>query len=115
MQLSSSITTMPPDPMIDPSLLQILVVHGRVEHFVRNTSAGGPAGLHGFYLAFSNGAFSDVVDESFEGRPERHLDQPRVFHLADEGENFCACTFWASGFGEPGGTASNDGSDVVPG
>ena len=50
MQLSSSITTMPPEPMMDPSCCQALVIHRGIEHLVRDATAGGAAGLHCFDL-----------------------------------------------------------------
>ena len=46
MQLSSSITTMPPEPMIEPSLPSDFEINRGIEHIVRNAAPGGPAGLH---------------------------------------------------------------------
>ncbi len=46
MLVSSSITIMPPEPMIEPSRDERLVVDRRVEELGRDAAAGRPAGLH---------------------------------------------------------------------
>ena len=46
MLVVSSMTIMPPEPMIEPTLRQRLVVDGRVEVLGGDAAAGGAAGLH---------------------------------------------------------------------
>ena len=48
MQLSSSMTIMPPEPIIEPAAMRVVIVHGGIEHVRRQAAAGGAAGLHGF-------------------------------------------------------------------
>src|ERR1035438_2686482 len=63
-------------------LRQALIVHLRIKHFYRNTSARGTAGLHGFHSTTVDGTFTDVVDELLERSTKRHLDQARILYLS---------------------------------
>ena len=98
MQLSSSMTTMPPEPMMEPSCAEGLVVHRGVEHLVRDAAAGRAAGLDGFDGAAVGAAAADVVDERLERRAERHLDQAGVLDLADQREDLGARRSWRCRF-----------------
>ena len=100
---------------MEPSLREALVVDRRVEHLDGNAAAGWAAGLHGFYAAAGDSAFANVVDEALERRAQRHLHQAGVLHLAHQREDFCARALGAARFSKPGGAASDDGRDVVPG
>jgi hypothetical protein len=85
MQLSSSITTMPPEPMIEPSLPSFRS-RRRVEHLVRNASAGRAAGLHRLDRVAAHAAFADVVDEVDSGVPSGISTRP-VFWTLPTSEN----------------------------
>ena len=63
MQEVSSITIMPPDPMIEPTWRKRLVIDGHVEELLGDAAAGGPAGLHGFELLPIGNAAADVEDD----------------------------------------------------
>ncbi len=96
-------------------LCEALVIDGGIEHFMWNGSTGGTARLYGLDLPAGHASLADVVDEGLERRPQRHLNQAGVMHLADEGEYLRSGTLWAAGFREPRRALRDDGSDVVPG
>ena len=90
MLVVSSMTIMPPEPMIEPSCGERLVVDRRVEQVGRDAAAGGAAGLHRLDRAAVGDAAADVLDDLPQRRPHRHLDQAGVAHLAGQREDLRA-------------------------
>jgi len=111
MQLSSSMTTMPPEPMDGTQLRQRLVVH-RVSNISLGMQPPRAAGLHRLDVAAVGAAFAHIVDEGLERRAQRHLHQARVGHLAHERKHFGAGALGAAGLSEPGRTLIDDGRHV---
>ena len=80
MQSSSSITIMPPEPMIDPSSCSDARSRSAYVDMVRgNDTARGSAGLNRLELFAVGNATADVVDDVPQGRAHRDLDQARSF------------------------------------
>ena len=75
----------------------------------------GPPVCTALIVAAVRAALADVVDELRERRAERHLDEARAVHLADQREDLGARALGAAGLGEPGRALGDDRRDVVPG
>ena len=82
MQALSSITIMPPEPMIEPTSFKRFVVHRKIEKLFRDAAAGGPAGLHRFELVALGYAAANFKNDLAQGQCPWALRSGRHFALS---------------------------------
>ena len=90
MQEVSSMTIMPPEPMMEPIFEQRVVADADVEHFGGNAAAGGTAGLHRLECVAVGNAAADALDDLAELDAHGHFNQAGVGDLAGEREDLGA-------------------------
>ena len=101
MQDVSSITIMPPEPMIEPTLRQRLVVHRHVEVLLGDASARRSACLHGLELPAVGNAAADLKTISRSVIAHRHFDQPGVVDPSGQGEDLRPFALLRADAGKP--------------
>ncbi len=115
MQVRSSMTIMPPEPIIEPASVSFSKSTGRSSRLSGHTAAGRSAGLHGLEGPVLEDAAADVEDDVPQGRAHGELDQAGILDLADQREGLGALGLVGSHRGEPVAPVGDDGADVGPG
>ena len=90
MQVVSSMTIMPPEPMIAPACIERVVVDRQVEVLRGQAAAGRAAHLHRLEVPVARDAAADVEDDLAQRDAHRHFDEAGVGHLAGQGEDLGA-------------------------
>ena len=107
-----SMTIMPPEPMIEPSRDERLVIDRRVEVLGRDAAAGGAAGLHGLDRARRAGRRRCPRRSRRSVHAHRHFDQPGVANLAGQGEDLGPLALRGADRREPVAALADDRRDV---
>ena len=102
MQEVSSMTIMPPEPMMEPTLRQRFVIHRQIQVLLGNAAARRAAGLHGLELLAVGNAAADIVDDFAQRDAHGHFDQAGVGDPAGQGEDLGALALFRADDGEPG-------------
>ena len=90
MQLSSSMTIMPPEPIMEPIAVSVVVLNRNIQLRSGDAAAGGAAGLHGLELLAVGDAAADIVNDVAEGGAHGDFHQTGVVDLAAQGEDLGA-------------------------
>ena len=112
MQVVSSTTTMPPEPIMEPAATRLSKSMGSSSSEGGRQPPGGPAQLHGLELAARQHAAADVEDDLAQSGAHGHLDQPAVHHLAGEREDLGALAGGGAHGGELLGAVVDDPGHV---
>ncbi len=78
MQVVSSTTTMPPEPIMAPAAVRLSKSIGVSRVLGGQAAAGRAAELHGLELAAGQHAAADVEDDFAQRGAHRHLDEAAV-------------------------------------
>ena len=115
MQLRSSMTIMPPEPIIEPILVSSSKSTPHVEILLGNAAARRSARLDRLELLAVGNPAADVEDDLPERRSHRNLDEAGVVDLADQGEDLRPLAALGPDGGVPVGAPVDDERDVRPG
>ena len=112
MQVFSSMTIMPPDPIIEPACGQGLVVDGQIQILGGQASARRAAHLGCLEMATPGNSSADVEDDLAEGRPHGNFHKARVVDLPREGEDLGPLAALGPDGRIGGRSFEDDGADV---
>ena len=108
MQVSSSTTIMPPEPIVAPAAVSESKSTGVFSAEAGQTAAQRAAGLHGLELLAVGDAAADVEDDLAQRDAHRHFDQAGVVDLAGQGEDGGAGRLLGADGLEPLGALQDD-------
>ena len=112
MQALSSITIMPPEPMIDPTSFKRFIVHRKIEKLFRDAAAGRSAGLHCFEPVPFGYAAANFKNNLPQRRAHGHFNQTHIPHFSAERKYFRPFAFLRAQRGIPFATPPQDGWNV---
>ena len=112
MQEVSSITIMPPEPMMEPALAKRFVVDRHIEKFSGQAAAGRTAGLHCLEAAAAGNAAADLEDDFAQRDAHRHFDQAGVQHASGKREDLGAFALLGADLRVPLAAIADDGRNV---
>ena len=89
-------TIMPPEPMMEPTLRQRIVIDRHVQELLGDAAAGGSAGLHGLELFAVGDAAADVEDDLAKGDAHGDFDQAGVVDFSGQGKDLGALALFGA-------------------
>ena len=101
MQLRSSMTIRPPEPMIEPMLREAFVIDRDVQMFGGDTAAARAAGLRRLVGVAVGDAAADVKDDLAQRDAHRHFDQAGRLDGPGQGKDFGPLAFFRADTGKP--------------